>query len=179
MNEPGKAGLEKLVEIHKAQNPWQGHLLIGFLRENGMEAAYQGLPAIALDAHGLMADNDAAVGVFVLECDVVRARELVKLFLTKSTDTAMLETAAALPSIRPDKERIAELRGELCEERRTFELLGWLGAVFMVILVVLWTAWPDWLQTAPPGPFVRYMGAALIGLAAVFAGNLIGRHMRK
>jgi hypothetical protein len=178
MNESGKVDADKLVEIHKAQDPWQGHLLIGFLRENGMEAAYQGLPAIALDAHGLMADNDAAVGVFVLERDVPRARELVKVFLTQATDTAALEAAAARPPHSPDRERIAELRGELQEERRTFELLGWLGAGLMVILAVLWTAWPDLFEVVPV-PLFRYIGAALIVLAAVFAGNLIGRRMRK
>lgn len=172
MNEPNGTVADKLVEIHKAKDPWEGHLVIGFLRENGVEGAYQGLASVALDAHEMMGDTDRTVGVFVLERDVPRARELIKAFTQNTTDTASIEWASVVPS-RPDKERIAELRNAVREERRTFDFLRWTGVVFLAALAVLWMVWPEWLQTTAPGPLYRYTGAGLLALASIFASNAL------
>ena len=177
MNEPSGTGAEKLVEIHKAKDPWEGHLIIGFLRENGVAGAFQGMPAVPLDAHELMGDTDRAVGVYVLESDAGRARDLIKQLSVNATDTASLEWSAIMPS-RPDKERIAELRETVREERQTFDFLRWVAVVFLAALALLWILWPEWLRTEAPGPLYRYTGALLLALAAVFASNTLNRRMK-
>ncbi len=174
MGELSRVNMEKLVEIHKANDPWQGHLLIGYLHDNGVEAAFQGLPAMPLVAGELLGTSDQVSGIYVLEHDAARARELVNEFLSSEN----IETASP-ERPRLDKERIAELRGALREERQTFEFLGWAAVVFLAALAVLWAIWPVWLKTEPPSPFYRWTGVVLLALAAVFAGNYAGRHNRQ
>ncbi len=157
---------ESLVEIHKARDPWQGHLVIGYLQENGIEAAFQGLPSVPLVAGELLETSDHVVGIYVLQEDAARARELVKEFLaTENVET----TSPEKPHL--DKERIAELRGALREERKTFAFLGWAAVVFLAAMAVLWAIWPVWLKTDPPAPLYRWTGVMLLALAATFALN--------
>ncbi len=165
MNEPNPTPYEKLVEIHKASDPWEGHLLLEHLRENGVEAAFQGLPSVALDAKEFLQTSDRVVGIYVLEHEAARARELVADFLAAEK----LEAPVEKP--RLDKQRITELREALREERQTFNFLGWTAVVFLVALTLLWAIWPAWLKTATPAPFYRWTGVALLALAAVFALN--------
>jgi hypothetical protein len=164
MAEPSQANQEKLVEIHKARDPWQGHLLIGYLQDNGIEAAFQGLPAMPLVAGDLLETSDRVTGIFVIEHDAGRARELIKEFLASEN----AETESPQPP-HPNKERIAELRGALEEERQTFAFLGWAAVVFLAALAVLWAVWPVWLKTEPPAPLYRWTGVALLALASLFA----------
>jgi hypothetical protein len=174
VNDANQVSAEKLVEIYKARDPLQGHLLISYLRENGMEAAFQGLPAVPLEAGQLLGTSDQIVGVYVLEHEAARARELVREFLGAES----LEMAAA-GKPHPDKERIAELRGALREERQTFDFLAWTAVAFLVALALLWAIWPEWLKTPSPAPFYRWTGVLLLAVAAVFAGNWINRQLRR
>lgn len=157
---------ESLVEIHKARDPWHGHLLIGYLQNNGIEAAFQGLPSVPLVADELLETSDRVAGIYVLQHDAARARELVKEFLaTENAET----TCPAKP--HPDKQRIAELRDALREERKTFAFLGWAVVAFLAAMAVLWAIWPVWLKTEPPAPLYRWTGVVLLALAAAFALN--------
>ncbi|MBM3861100.1 MAG: hypothetical protein FJ395_15835 [Verrucomicrobia bacterium] len=166
MSKPGQVSNDSLVEIHKARNPWQGHLLIGYLQDNGVEAAFQGLPSVPLTAGELLETSNHVAGIYVLQQDAARGRELVEEFL------AVEEVETTSPESQPlDKERIAELRGALREERKTFAFLGWVAVVFLVALAVLWAVWPVWLKTAPLAPLYRWTGVALLALAAAFALN--------
>jgi hypothetical protein len=157
---------ESLVEIYRARDPWQGHLLIGFLQDNGVQAAFQGLSSVPLAAGELLETSDRLVGIFVLQHDVAQARELVQEFLaSEGVDTAS-------PDMPPlDKQRIAELRNALQEERKTFAFLGWAAVVFLGAMAVLWAIWPVWLKTEPPAPLYRWMGVVLLAMAAAFALN--------
>ena len=148
--------------------------MIGYLHDNGIEAAFQGLPAMPLVAGELLGTSDHVVGIYVLEHDAVRTRELVNEFLSSGN---VETTSPKKPHL--DKQRIAELRGVLAEERQTFEFLGWVAVVFLAALAPLWAVWPIWLKTEPPAPFYRWTGVALLALAAVFAGNYASRHMRR
>jgi len=173
MNESSQVNAEKLIEVYKARDPWQGHLLIGYLHDNEIEAAFQGLPSVALDAREFFQTSDQAVGIYVLEHEALRATELINEFL--SADNAAPTTGKP----HPDKARIAELRGALQEERQTFEFLGWAAVVFLSALAVLWAIWPVWLKTEPPAPFYRWTGVALLALASVFAINHAARSPRR
>lgn len=89
MSDPHPHDAEKLVEIHKARDEWEGNLLMGFLRDNGVEASFQGEPAVNLDVAHMLKSTDEAFGVYVLEGNAARARELVKEFLTAGPDDAV------------------------------------------------------------------------------------------
>jgi hypothetical protein len=166
MGETNQVNAEKLIEVHKARDPWQGHLLIGYLQDNGVEAAFQGLSAIPLVADELLETNDNVAGIYVLEHDAERARELISEFLSAEN----IEDASD-GRLHPNKQRIAELRGALQEERRTFAFLGWTTVAFLGALAVLWAIWPVWLKTEPPAPFYRWTGVMLLALASLFALN--------
>ena len=115
MNQPNT----KLVEVHKARDSWEGTLLTSYLRDNGIEAAFQGDPNVSFDMTELLRNSDEAFGVFVLEPDVARAQALITEFLTTVTDELVLAETAA-HKLKVDKETIHRLRGALVEERRTF-----------------------------------------------------------
>ncbi len=89
MSDPHRRDAEKLVEIHKARDEWEGNLLIDFLRESGMEASFQGDPSVNLDLAHMLKSTDEAFGVYVLEHHAGKARELVKEFLAASPDDAV------------------------------------------------------------------------------------------
>ena len=166
MNQPNS----NLVEVHKARDTWEGTLLTSYLRDNGIQTAFQGDPNVSFDMKELLRNSDEAFGLFVLAPEATRAKELIAEFLSAATDDSVLVEAAA-QKLKVDKETIHRLRGELVEERRTFEFLGWIGVAFLGAAALLWVIWPAWLKIdAPPGIF-RWLMVALLTLGAVFAGN--------
>lgn len=172
MNEPNT----NLVEVHKARDMWEGTLLTSYLRDNGIKAAFQGDPNVSFDMTELLRNSDEAFGVFVLAPEAVRAKELIVEFLTAATDESVLvETAAH--KLQVDKETIHRLRGVVVEERRTFELLGWLGVVFLGAAALLWIIWPAWLKMDVPSAPFRWIMVLLLALGAVFAGNWINKRV--
>jgi hypothetical protein len=177
MNEEERLRSEKLVEVHKARNEWEGNLIVGFLRDNGVEATLEGkIPGREAAAHAGFGDMDTSCGVFVLEHETTRAGELVKEFLSAVTDERVLEEEAAR-TLRVDKETIKQLRGAVNEERRTFRFLGWLGVAFLGATALLWAIWPSWLKIAPPAPEFQWAMVIVLALAAVFAGNWTSRRL--
>jgi hypothetical protein len=177
MNEEERLRSEKLVEIHKARNEWEGNLIVGFLRENGVEATLEQPPAVPpLDDVERLSGADRNCGIVVLEHDAGRAGELVKEFVSAVTDERVLEEEAAR-TLRIDKETIKQLRGAVNEERRTFKFLGWLGVAFLGAAALLWAIWPSWLKIAPPAPAFQWLMVIVLAIAAVFAGSWASRRM--
>ncbi|HUK81651.1 MAG TPA: hypothetical protein VLZ12_03370 [Verrucomicrobiae bacterium] len=177
MSEEERLRSEELVEIHKARTEWEGNLVVGFLKDNGVEATLEQPPAVPpLDDVERLSGVDRNCGVVVLEHDAKRARELVKEFISAATDEQVLEEEAAR-TLRVDKETIRQLRGEVREERRTFRLLGWLGVVFLGAVALLWAIWPSWLKIAPPAPGFQWLMVIVLAVAAVFAGSWASRRM--
>ena len=166
MNQPHT----NLVEVHKARDTWAGTLLTSYLRDNGIEAAFQGDPNVSFDMNELLRNSDEAFGIYVLESDVVRAQELITEFLSAATDESVLAETAA-QKLRVDKAAIHRLRGALVEERRTFEFLGWIGVAFFGAATLLWIIWPAWLKMDAPPALFRWLMVLLLTLGAVFAGN--------
>src|SRR6266478_6658969 len=118
---------EKLVLVHHARDEWEGNIIVGYLRESGVEATLQSPPAMPpLDAMENLSRSDKVNGIFVLEHEADHARGLLKEFLSTVTDNQVLEDAAAT-KLKLDKETIGQLRSALREERQTFEFLGWIG----------------------------------------------------
>ena len=177
MTDPERLDSEKLVEIHQARDEWEGTLLLGFLRDNGVEAELQRPSCLSpLDSAERLSGSGMVYGIFVLEPAAERAGKLVQEFLAAATDESVLEETAAR-SLRVDQETIRRLRGEVREERKTFELLGWIGVVFLVAAALLWAIWPAWLKLPLPAPAVRVVGLILLILAAVFAGSWTSKRM--
>ena len=163
MSEPTRGTDETLVEVHKARSQTEGVLLVGFLRENSIEAVFPGDPNVSLDMVELLENSHETQGVFVLAHDAPRARELCAEFITAVTDEAVLAETAAR-KLRVDKETIHRLRAELKEERQTFEFLGWLGVVFLGAAAVLWAIWPAWLKMQTPASPLRWTMVVLLAL---------------
>jgi|SRR5579871_4380549 len=169
---------ERLVQVHHAHDEWEGNIVVGYLRDNGVEAALQPAPSIApLDAAESFSGAGNVNGVFVLEHEVDHARGLLKEFLTTVTDDKILEETAA-QKLKVDKASIGQLRAALHEERRTFDFLGWIGVAFLGAAALLWAIWPEWLKITPPPAEFRWVVVILLALAAVFAGNWTSRHMQ-
>ena len=166
---------QDLVLIHHARDEWDGNILVGYLRDNGVEATLQSPPSMPpLDAMENLTGSDKVNGIFVLGYEADHARELVKEFLNTVTDEQMLEEAAA-QKLKLDKETVTQLRGALKEERQTFEFLGWIGAAFLGAVAILWAIWPAWLKIGPPAPEYRWVVVILLLLAAVFVGSWTSR----
>ena len=164
---------QDLVLIHHARDEWDGNILVGYLRDNGVEATLQSPPSMPpLDAMENLSGSDKVNGIFVLGYEADHARELVKEFLNTVTDEQVLEEAAA-QKLKLDKETVTQLRGALKEERQTFEFLGWIGAAFLGAVALLWAIWPAWLKIGPPE--YRWVVVVLLLLAAVFAGSWTSR----
>jgi hypothetical protein len=72
---------EKLVQVHHARNEWEGNLVVGYLRDNGIEATLQSPPSVTLFVTENPGGDDKANGVFVLEHETEHARGLLKEFL--------------------------------------------------------------------------------------------------
>jgi hypothetical protein len=169
---------EKLVQIHQARDEWEGNVVVGYLRENGVEAMLQSPPAVPpLDAIENLSGSTKVNGVFVLEHEAERAQALLMAFQSSVADEDLLEEEAA-HALKLDKETIAQLRGALKEEKKTFEFLGWVGVAFFSAAALLWAIWPPWLKLAPPPPEVRWTVLILLMLVAVFAGSWASRRLK-
>jgi hypothetical protein len=178
MSDQKRLDSEKLVEAYRARTEWEGEMLLGFLRENGIEAELQRAPAVPpLDAMEELSGAQRVHGIFVIEHNAAKAKDLVQQFLSAVTDDKLLEEAAAR-KLHLNKEAIGRLRRELSEERRTFNALGWLFVIFLGASALLWAIWPAWLKTAPPDPSIRWVMVIMLALAAVFAGNWANQKMR-
>ena len=169
---------EQLVLVHHARDEWEGNIVVGYLRDNGIEATLQSPPSMApLDVAEELSGSDKVNGIFVLEHEAEHARGLLKEFLNTVTDEQVLEETAA-HKLKLDKETIGQLRGALREERQTFEFLGWTAVVFLGAAALLWAIWPEWLKIAPPPSGFRWVVVILLALAAVFAGNWASRRVK-
>lgn len=169
---------ENLREIYQARDEWEGTILLGFLRDNGVEAALQRPPCVSpLDGAERLSGSGTICGIFVLEHEVERGGRLVQEFLAAATDENVLAETAAR-TLRVDQETIHRLRTEVREERGTFELLGWIGVVFLGAMGALWAIWPEWLKLPLSAPAMRLTGAILLVLAAVFVGNWVSKRVR-
>ena len=174
----GQEQSENLVQVHHARDEWEGNIVVGYLRENGVEATLRTPPTMPpLDAVENLSGSTKVNGVFVLEHEAERARTLLKAFQSTVTDERFLEEEAA-HKLKLDKETIAQLRGALKEEKKTFEFLGWIGLVFLGAAAVLWTIWPGWLKIAPLPAEFRWIVGILLVLSAVFAGGWARRHLK-
>lgn len=176
MSESNPVAREKLVEIHKARNEWEGVLLAGYLRNNGIEAAFQGDANVTLDMQEMLQTSDEAFGLYVLEHEAVEAKALLAEFMAAATDPSVMEETAAR-KLKVDKETIAQLRSALREERRTFEFLGWLSMAFFAAAATLWVIWPGWLKIEAPSAVLRWAMVALLVLGAFFAGNWTSKRL--
>lgn len=174
MSDPEQS--EKLVQVQHARNEWEGNIVIGYLRENGVEATLRTPPSVPpLDFAENMSGTDKVNGVFVLEHEAEHARQLLKQFQSTVADQEILEETAA-QKLKLDKETIAQLRVAVREERKTFEFLGWIGVVFLGAAALLWIIWPAWLKLAPAG--MQWVVVILLALAAVFAGSWASRRLK-
>lgn len=166
---------ENLVQVHHAHDEWEGNIIVGYLRNNGVEATLRQPPSMApLDAAESLSGAEKTNGVFVLEHEAEKARNLLKEFLSTVTDEQILEEAAG-QKLKLDKETIGQLRTALREENQTFAFLGWTGVVFLGAAALLWAIWPGWLKIGPPPAEFRWVVVILLALAAVFAGNWASR----
>jgi hypothetical protein len=172
---PDPAASENLVQVHHAHDEWEGNIIITFLRNNGVEATLKEPASVPpLD---IVEQSDKVFGVFVLEHEAEKARALVREFQAAATDERVLEEEAA-HKLKLDKETIHRLRGELREEQRTFELLGWLFVGFLAAAALLWAIWPSWLKINPPDPTVRWVIAIILALSAVLVGDWSAKRMK-
>jgi hypothetical protein len=176
MSDTERLNQEKLVEIHKARDEWEGNLLIGFLRNNGIEASFQGAPSVDIGIGNALQNSNETFGVFVLEENAVQARDLIREFLTTATDPAVLEETAA-QKLRVSKDKITQLRGAIREERETFAFLQWIGMAFLGALALLWASWPDWLKTEAPAAVYRWTAVILLLVAALLVGGWTRRRL--
>lgn len=166
---------ENLVEVHQAHDEWEGSIIVGYLRDNGVEATLRQPPSMPpLDAVESLSGADKGNGIYVLEHEADHARNLLKEFLNTVTDEQVLEEEAG-QKLKLDKETIGQLRTALREEHKTFVFLGWTGVVFLGAAALLWAIWPGWLKIGPPPAEFRWVVVILLALAAVFAGNWASR----
>jgi hypothetical protein len=164
MNDPQQLESEKLVEIHRAANEWRANILVGYLRDNGIEASWEVIPSRARAAlRAGYCDPDSTCRVFVLEHAADRARQLIEEYLAASPNERMLEELA-LQKRPMTKERFAQLRAALREERRTFRFLGLLGAAFLAAGLLL-------RHQVIGLAGARWIMLAVIAIAAVVVGN--------
>jgi hypothetical protein len=178
MNEQERLKSEKLVDIHRARDEWEGNIIVGFLKDNAVEATLQAEGSGAVTAaHAGYAHPDTTCGIFVLEHEAECARQLIRDFQAAVTDEKLLDEAAA-HKLKLDKQTISQLRAALREERRTFDFLGWLMVVFLGAAALLWAIWPAWLKIEAPAPEFRWVIVVMLALAAVFAGNWANKRMR-
>lgn len=166
MSEQDRLESEKLVEIHQARDQWNGNLIIGYLRDNGIEAMFQGDPNVPLEAAEFFKKSDGEYGIFVLEEQAGKARALVKEFIATRADDVELEREA-MQRTPLDKQHIGELRQAVREERKTFDFLRLAVVGFLGAMALLWAIWPVFL----PEPLPRFTVVVLLVLVALFLGR--------
>jgi hypothetical protein len=72
---------EDLVQVHHARDECEGNIVVGFLRENGIEATLQCAPYMPpLDLAENLTGSNKINGVFVLEHEAEHARRLLQEF---------------------------------------------------------------------------------------------------
>lgn len=168
---------EKLVQVHQARDEWEGRLLIGYLEDNGIEASLRERASVPpLDGAEELMGGDKVLGILVLEPQGARARELLQEFQSAVTDDTLLADTAA-QQLKVSRETIQRLRGELREEKKTFEALGWIVIVFCGAAALLWAIWPAWLKVAAPAAGLRWVMVFLLVAGAIFAGNWANKRM--
>ena len=176
----GEDGLaaEKLVQIYQASDEWEGTILVGFLGDHGVAATLRPPSALPpFDGTDRLSGSERVLGISVLERDRALAEQLLATFRTAITDDSTLAETAA-QHLRLDQQTIHRLRRELIEEKRTFEMLGWIGVVFLGAAAVLWAIWPAWLKLTAPVFGLRWVVVAGLVLGAVFVGNWINQKLR-
>ena len=73
---------EELVLVYHVRDEWQGNIVVGYLRENGIEATLQSPPSVPpLDLVENLTGSDKVNGIFVLQHEAEHARRLLKEFL--------------------------------------------------------------------------------------------------
>ena len=72
---------ENLVQVHHARDECEGNIVVGLLRENGIEATLQCAPYMPpLDVAENLTGSNKINGVFVLEHEAEHARRLLREF---------------------------------------------------------------------------------------------------
>jgi hypothetical protein len=166
----------KLVPVHHAHTEWEGNIVTGYLRENGIEATLRTPPSVPpLDVAENFSGTNKMNSVFVLETEAEAARNLLKEFQSTVADQQVLEETAA-QKLKLDKDTITQLRAAVREERKTFEFLGWIGVAFLGAAAVLWAIWPAWLKLAPPQ--LQWIVMIFFAFAALFAGSWASRRFK-
>ena len=169
---------QKLIQVHQARDEWEGTIIVGYLRDNDVEATLRRPPSMPpLDSVESLTGTQKVLGILVLENKAERARELILEFLSAVTDEQVL-TETAAQRLKLDRDTIHKLRGELTEERKTFEALGWIVVVFLAAAALLWAIWPAWLKVARPPTGLRWVMVLLLTLSAAFAGGWTSRRMK-
>ena len=159
---------EKLVQVYRARNEWEGSLVLGYLHDNGVEATLRAPPVMPpVDYYELFNRNETIDGIFVLEHQAIRAHELIADFLVAPTDESSLEELAAKKE-HPGRETIHRLRIAVREERRTFEFIGWLVIAFCVA---------GWLLVATPVPPGPWTSLVLLVIIALLVGSWSRRRL--
>ena len=167
---------EKLVQVYHSHSEWEGNIVVGYLRENGIEATLRTAPSVPpLDLAENLSGTNKVNGVLVLEAEAENARHLLEEFQSTVADQQILEETAA-QKLKLDKETITQLRTAVREERKTFEFLGWIGVAFLGAAAILWAIWPAWLKMAPPQ--LQWMVLILFAFAALFAGSWASRRLK-
>ncbi len=174
MSQPEQSA--KLVPVHHAHTEWEGNIVTGYLRENGIEAMLRTPPSVPpLDLAENLSGTNKMNSVFVLETEAEKARHLLKEFQSTVADQQVLEETAA-QKLKVGKDTITQLRAAVREERKTFEFLGWIGVAFLGAAAVLWAIWPAWLKLAPPQ--LQWIIVILFAFAALFAGSWASRRLK-
>jgi hypothetical protein len=175
MNEPEHS--QDLVLIHHARDEWDANIIVGYLRDNNVEATLQSPPMPPLDAMESLNGSDKINGIFVLGYQADHARELVKEFVNTVVDEQVLEEAAA-QKLKLDPQTVAQLRTALKDEQQTFAFVGLVVATFLGATALLWAIWPAWLKIGPPPAEFRWIGVLVLLFAAVFAGSWTSRRLK-
>lgn len=169
---------ENLVQVHHARDEWEGTIIVGYLRDNGIEATLRRPPSVPpLDTAESLTGSQKVLGILVLEHQAKQAEHLIAEFQAAvADDTVLTETAAH--RLKLDQETIHRLRGELAEERKTFDALGWIVVVFLAASALLWAIWPAWLKVASPPAGLRWVVVLVFALGAAFVGSWTSRRMK-
>ena len=136
MSDESQLKAENLVQVFKSADEVEATVIEGYLRESGIaDTCVRGLGNPMLRDMDLLHVNEIGFGVYVLEHDGERARELVAEFQSANVDDAALEAAAiASPAT---KNELVETRAESVERQRTWNLFIWVLIVFAIATVLM------------------------------------------
>lgn len=169
---------EQLEQVYQARDEWEGTIIVGYLRDNDVEATLRRPPSVPpLDSAEHLTGTHKLHGIFVLEHQAQQARDLINAFQSSVTDESVLAETAA-QRLQVDRDTIHKLRGELTEEKKTFEALGWIVVVFLAASALLWAIWPAWLKVNQPPTGLRWVMVIIFALGAAFVGGWTSRRMK-